>query len=103
MQQLATCTPAFTEPSQVLEARIISALQRAPSATHSAIGSDFFLVPARPACLAASGMAPDALSALYTSALETLPHFQISGGRDHIFVFTTQAGPWVFPKWYAIP
>jgi hypothetical protein len=49
----------------------------------------------------ASGWQPPELASAYQQALESLPYFQISGGRNHIFVFVTVDGPDVFSEWCA--
>lgn len=102
LQELTGCsTTAESDEAQQLEARVISAFERSPYATRAAAGADFFFVPARPACLTAAGASRDALAKQYRAVIEQLPHFQVTGGRDHIFLFTTPAGPYEFADWCA--
>jgi hypothetical protein len=96
---LLLCSQALGDPSAALESTLISAFQNSDSATSNPFEAHFFFVPARPACLSASSADAAEVSALYRRAVESLPHYQITGGRDHIFVFTTSAGPWVFHEW----
>ena len=96
---LLSCESSVDSPEHRLERQLITAFAVSGAATQDAYQADFFFVPAAPACLSSTGLGDDEVSTLYKRAVESLPHFQVSGGRNHIFAFTTQAGPYAFRDW----
>jgi hypothetical protein len=96
---LTNCSHRRPSKEESLESSVLAAFDAVSVPTSESHMADFFLIPARPACLMASGWQPSALTLAYQKAVESLPYFQISGGRDHMFVFITIDGPNVFPEW----
>ena len=103
LADLLRCEPSDVHSSVQLqlEAMLITGIQTSDASTDNPFAADFFFVPARPACLLNKGYTADEINALYKRAVESLPHFQISGGSDHVFAFTTKSGPDVFQDWCA--
>jgi hypothetical protein len=98
---LLDCVTAADNPPARLESLLVAQLASCSAATDTPHHADFFFVPARPACLASAGHSAQEVSALYKAAVESLPHFQLTGGRNHVFAFVTSEGPYAFPEWCA--
>ena len=90
---------AASSQGVLLEAAVLQRLSASALRTSDAFEADFFVVPARPACLLERGATPAVLNAAYVAVIESLPHFQQSGGRNHVFAFTSAEGPLAFPDW----
>ena len=84
-----------------MESLVIDRISESAFRTSNAYEADFFLVPARPACLSHNGIDESTFNHAYKALVESLPFFQVSGGRNHIFVFTSSRGPLTFPDWCA--
>ena len=95
---LLSCDSSVDSPEHRLERQLITAFAASGATTQDAYQADFFFVPAAPACLSSAGVGDDEVSKLYKRAVESLPHFQVSGGRNHIFAFTTQSWSLRFPR-----
>jgi len=62
--------------------------------------ADFFFVPGYAICLLEGNIYTlTELDLLYTAAVQALPYFNASGGRDHIFVFGSGMAHNVFMSW----
>lgn len=62
--------------------------------------ADYFFVPAYPKCvLDQQKLSEDRVNEMYIAAIQQMPYFRRSGGRDHIFVFPSGRGATTFPAW----
>lgn len=66
--------------------------------------ADFFYVPGWPKCMLdappnGAGVSPETLSKRYVAVIRSLPYFQRSDGRDHIFLWPSGRGPTLFKDW----
>jgi Exostosin family len=100
LADLLECTREPWSDGERLEDAVIESFSQIGVVTADPDLASFFLVPAKPACLI-QGLTEAVVSELYRRALESLAHFQKSGGRNHLFVFSTPEGPGIFKDWCA--
>ncbi|KAJ7530080.1 hypothetical protein O6H91_15G078200 [Diphasiastrum complanatum] len=62
--------------------------------------ADFFFVPTYVKCVRMKGGLSDKeIDQKFVQVLQQMPYFRLSGGRDHIFVFSSGAGAHLFKQW----
>ncbi|XP_034677451.1 probable beta-1,4-xylosyltransferase IRX10 [Vitis riparia] len=62
--------------------------------------ADLFFVPTYIKCVRMKGGLNDKeIDQMYVKVLSQMPYFRLSGGRNHIFVFPSGAGPHLFKSW----
>ncbi|KAG0476639.1 hypothetical protein HPP92_013480 [Vanilla planifolia] len=64
--------------------------------------ADLFFVPSYVKCVRMLGGLNDKeINAAFIKVLRQMPYFRLSGGRDHVFVFPSGAGAYLFRSWEA--
>jgi hypothetical protein len=81
LADLLHCTREPWSDSERFEAAVIESFSHIGIVTADPALASFFLVPAKPACLV-QRLTEAAVSELYKQALESLAHYQKSGGRN---------------------
>lgn len=62
--------------------------------------ADLFFVPSYVKCVRMmGGLSDKEINQTYVKVLSQMPHFRLSGGRNHIFVFPSGAGAHLFKSW----